>query len=287
LQPIVEKESNNRRIGLIAGGGQFPIIFSKAAKSKGFSVFAVAYHEETDPNLANYVDGIQWMYVGQVKKLLKYFNENSVFEAVMMGAVKKIRMFSNFRPDAKVIAAIAKIKHTHDDALLRGFAQMLEEAGIQVRAATFLLPSLLAEEGLWTKKKPSKTKWDDIYLGWKIAKEIGRLDIGQCVVTGGGSVLAVEAIDGTDATIKRGGQLGQGNAVVVKVCKPNQDQRFDVPAIGTQTIKTMNENGVNVLAIEAGKAVVFDKDEMIAHANKAGISIVVLSNDSLKEKIRI
>jgi DUF1009 family protein len=272
------------RIGLIAGGGQFPIIFSKAAKSKGFEVFAAAYHKETDPTLEEYVERIQWFYLGQVKRLLKYFKENSVKEAVMMGAVKKIRMFSNFRPDSKAISVIAGVKHTHDDELLGAFARLLEEEGIKVRAATFLLPSLLAQEGCWTKKKPSNSEWNDIQLGWRLAKEVGRLDIGQCVVVGGGSVLAVEAIDGTDATIKRGGELGRGNAVVIKVCKPNQDQRFDIPATGVQTINTMHEYGAKVLAIEAGKAVVFDKDEMIHHANKYGISIVVLHNDKINEK---
>ena len=275
------------RIGLIAGGGQFPIIFSKAAKSKGFEVFAVAYHKETDPILADYVDGIQWLYLGQVKRLLKYFKENSVNEAVMMGAVKKIRMFSNARPDSKVISALARIKHTHDDELLSAFARMLEEEGIRVRAATFLLPSILAQEGCWTKKKPSKSEEIDINLGWYLAKEVGRLDIGQCVVVRGGSVLAVEAIDGTDATIKRGGELGKGNAVVVKVCKPNQDQRFDIPAIAIQTIKTMHEYGVNVLAIEAAKAVVFDRDEMISTANKYKISIVALDNDKINKKNQV
>ena len=202
----------------------------------------------------------------------------------MMGAVKKIRMFSNFRPDLKAVSALAKIEHTHDDGVLSAFARMLEKEGIKVRAATFLLPSLLAQEGCWTKKKPSKSEWNDIHLGWHLAKEVGRLDIGQCVVVGGGSVLAVEAIDGTDATIKRGGELGKDTAVVIKVCKPNQDQRFDIPAIGAQTIKIMHDYGVNVLAIEAGKAVVFDRDEMIHHANEFGISIVALKSDTMKEK---
>jgi len=275
------------RIGLIAGGGQFPIIFSKAAKSKGFEVFAVAYHKETDPRLEEYVDGIQWLYLGQVKRLLKYFKENLVHEAVMMGAVKKIRMFSNFRPDAKAIAVLAGIKHTHDDELLSAFARLLEEEGIKVRAATFLLPSLLAQEGCWTKRKPSRSEWNDIQLGWHLAKEVGRLDIGQCVLIGGGSVLAVEAIDGTDATIKRGGELARGNAVVVKVCKPNQDQRFDIPAIGAQTIETMHDHGANVLVIEAGKAVVFDRDEMIRKADSYGISIMALNSDSLKRNGRL
>jgi DUF1009 family protein len=274
----------NMRIGLIAGGGQFPIIFSRTAKSKGFEVYAAAYHKETDPILAEYVDGIRWFYLGQVKRLIKYFKENSVNEAVMMGTVKKIRMFSNFRPDSKVILELSKIKHTHDDHVLSAFAAFLEDEGIKVRPATFLLPSLIAQEGCWTKRKPSKSEWNDIHIGWHIAKEIGRLDIGQCVVVGGGSVLAVEAIDGTDETIQRGGKLGFGNAVVIKVCKPNQDQRFDIPATGVQTIKTMHQFNVNALAIEAGKAVVFDRDEMINHANRYGISIISLKSSDVIEK---
>lgn len=267
------------RIGLIAGGGQFPIIFSKAAKLKGFNIFAVAYHKETDPLLAEYVDGIEWLYLGQVKRLINYFKGNAVDEAVMMGAVKKVNIFSNFRPDAKTISVLARIKHTHDDALLSAFAGILEDEGIKIRSATFLLPSLLAEKGCWTKRKPAASEWNDIHLGWDLAKEIGRLDIGQCIVLGGGSVLAVEAVDGTDATIRRGGELGRGNAIVVKVCKPHQDQRFDIPAIGAQTIRTMNESGAKVLVIEAGKAIVFDRDEMIDRANRFGISIVALDKD--------
>jgi DUF1009 family protein len=159
---------------------------------------------------------------------------------------------------------------------LRGFVKVLEKEGIQIKPSTFLIPELLAETGCWTKRKPSRSDKNDIELGWKLAKEIGRLDIGQCIVVGGGSVLAVEAIDGTDATIKRGGRLGKGAAVVVKVCKPHQDTRFDIPAVGAQTIRTMHEAGARVLGIEAGKAVVFDKKEMIDLADEVGITIVAL-----------
>jgi hypothetical protein len=141
-----------------------------------------------------------------------------------------------------------------------------------------LLPDILAKQGCWTKRKPNKAETTDIKLGWKLAKEIGRLDIGQCVVVGGGSVLAIEAIDGTDATIERGGKLAKKMASVVKVCKPNQDIRFDIPAIGIQTIKTMHRVEAGALAIEAGKAVVFDRDEMIKLANEYGISIVALTD---------
>lgn len=265
------------RIGLIAGSGQFPIIFSKKAKSKGFSVYAAAFLNETDKSLEGHVDEIEWMHLGQLKQLINFFKKHNVTEAVMMGAIRKTRMFSDVKPDIKALSLFAGMLHTHDDGILSAFAGTLEKEGIKIRASTFLLPDILAQEGCWTKQKPSKSEKADIDLGWKYAKEIGRLDIGQCVVMAGGSVLAVEAIDGTDATIKRGGELGNGTAVVVKVCKPNQDVRFDMPAIGAQTIRIMHEAGAKALAIEAGKAVVFDREEMIAMANKFGIAIVAIN----------
>jgi len=262
------------RIGLIAGSGQFPLIFSKAAKTKGFEVFAVAYFNETDPELKEYVDGIKWIHLGQVRRLLNFFKKNKISEAVMLGAIKKTRLFTDVKPDTKIISLIAKMRHTHDDRLLSAFARLLEEEGVRIQSSTFLLPHLLAPEGCWTKRKPTKSEKADIDLGWHLAKEIGRLDIGQCIVVGGGTVLAIEAIEGTDATIKRGGELGNGMAVVVKVCKPNQDTRFDIPAVGVRTIRTMVDSGARALAIEAGGAVVFDRAEMVAFANRHKISIV-------------
>lgn len=267
-----------KRIGLIAGSGQFPIIFSKAAKSRGFSVYSVAYLNETDPRLEDDVDAIEWIHLGQVKRLIKFFHKNNINEAVMMGAITKTKMFSDVKPDTKAIALVASLRHTHDDGLLRAFARLLEKEGIQIRPSTFLLPDLLAPKGCWTKRKPTRSEKSDIEIGWKVAKEIGRLDIGQCVVVCGGSILAVEAIDGTDATIKRGGKLAQGEVVVVKVCKPNQDIRFDIPAVGSQTITVMQEAGARVLIIEAGKAVVFDRQAMIARADRLGMSIVAQDN---------
>jgi DUF1009 family protein len=266
------------RIGLIAGSGQFPIIFSKKAKSKGFSVYAAAYLNEADKSLEDNVDEIEWMHLGQLKRLINFFKKHNVSEAVMMGAIRKTRMFSDVKPDMKAISLFAGMRHTHDDGLLSAFARTLEKEGIKIRSSTFLLPDLLAKEGCWTKRKPNKSEKADIELGWKYAKAIGRLDIGQCIVIGSRSVLAVEAIDGTDATIKRGGKLGEGNAVVVKVCKPDQDVRFDIPAVGAKTIETMHEVDAKILAIEAGKAVVFDREEMIALANKFGIAIVAINN---------
>ena len=264
------------RIGLIAGNGQFPIIFCKKAKEAGFKVYAAAYRQEADPEIAAHVNEIEWFHVGQVSRLIKYFKKHRIDQAVMLGGVKKTNIFKDLKPDIKAISLIAGLRHTHDDGILRAFAGLLEKNGIAVKSSTFLLPDLLAPEGCWTRRKPSRGEMAEIGLGWKVAKEIGRLDIGQCVVAGGGSILAVEAVDGTDATIKRGGGLSRGNAVVVKVCKPAQDERFDVPAIGVDTIRTMAEAGAHVLAIEAGKAIVFDRAEMIRLADRHDITIVAL-----------
>jgi DUF1009 family protein len=264
------------RIGLIAGSGQFPILFAKAAREKGLPIYAVAYKEEADPALDEYTEALEWLYLGQLNRLIKFFQRHRVSQAVMMGAVRKTRMFTNVRPDIRALALFSKLRHTHDDALLREFADLLEKEGIQIKPSTMLLPDLLAPPGVWTRRKPSKSERRDIDTGWRIAKEIGRLDIGQCVVIKNGSILAVEAIDGTDATIQRGGVLANGEAVVVKVCKPHQDLRFDVPAVGLQTIETMHAAGARTLVIEAGKAVVFDRPALIERADAYKIAVVAL-----------
>lgn len=266
--------TGKKKIGIIAGSGQFPIIFAKAAREAGYTIYAVAHRNETDPILEEHVDVIEWLHLGQVGRLIKFFKKNRVQQAVMMGAIRKTQIFKDIRPDMKAIAMAAKLYHTLDDNILRSFADALEKEGVQIKSSTFLVPHLLAREGCWTRRNFSKAEQADIDLGWRIAKEIGRLDIGQCIVIGGGSVLAVEAIEGTDATIRRGGGLGNGNAVVVKVCKPNQDTRFDIPAIGAETIKVMHTAKATALALEAGGAVVFDRQEMIDLADSHGIAIV-------------
>jgi UDP-2,3-diacylglucosamine hydrolase len=263
-----------KKIGIIAGGGQFPVIFSEAAKSKGFEVYAAAHFNETDPQLENHVHSITWIHPGQLKRIIKFFKKDGVTEAVMMGSIAKPKLFKTFRPDTKAISLIAGMRHTHDDGILRALADLFKKEGITIEASTNMLPDILAKKGCWTKRKPTRAEKKDIVFGWDIAKEIGRLDIGQCVVTGGGSILAVEAVDGTDATIKRGGSLGDGTAIVVKVSKPNQDLRFDMPAVGVRTIQIMDSVKARVLAVEAGKTIVFEKDKMVELADKCGISIV-------------
>lgn len=271
-----EAAASRRRVGLIAGGGQFPLLFSKRALARGYALYTVAHLRESDPALADYAEAVQWVHLGQVKRILRFFKRHGVEEAVMMGTIQKTRMFTDVRPDTKAIALVGAMASTHDDGVLGAFARLMENEGIRIRPAVFLLPEMVSPEGCWTRRKPNRAEMADIRFGWSVAKEIGRLDIGQCVVVAGGSVTAVEAIDGTDATILRGGRLARTGAVVVKTCKPTQDTRFDMPAVGVQTVRTMAEAGARVLALEAGKSVVFDREEMIAEADRLKIAVVAL-----------
>lgn len=267
--------SEEKKIGLIAGNGPFPVIFAKKAAQKGWTVFASGYENETDPVLSDHVAAMQTIHIGQVKRLIRFFKDHGINGAIILGGIGKPAAFSDIKPDLKALSLLAGMrKNTGDDRVLRAFASLLENEGIKILPSTFLLPEILAPEGCWTRRKPTKTERLDIDLGWKVAKAVGRLDIGQCVVVGRGSVLAVEAIDGTDSTIRRGGDLGKGVAVVVKVCKPTQDFRFDVPAVGVGTITRMKEAKVSALCVEAGKTVVFERDEMINAADQFGIAII-------------
>ncbi|MEE8541238.1 MAG: UDP-2,3-diacylglucosamine diphosphatase LpxI [Desulfobacterales bacterium] len=267
----------NSKIGLIAGSGQFPIIFSKEAKSNGLAVYAIAYINEADERLEDYVEAIDWVYIGQVERLIQFFKKNQITQAAMMGGIRKAEAYAELHLDAKGLELLARVPNTQDDGLLRAFAGALEDEGIRIQEATSLLSHLLASEGCWTKRRATPTELKDIDFGWQIAKDIGRLDIGQCVVVCAGSVLAVEAIDGTDATIRRGGRLGDGKAVVVKVCKPKQDTRFDIPAVGVGTIEAMQAVGAKVLAIETGKTVVFDRQAMINLADQFDMTVIALT----------
>ncbi len=270
------------RIGLIAGGGQFPVLFSKKAVEKGYKVFAIGFNSETDKILETHVEKFKWIYLGQVSKLIKFFRQHDISEAVMLGGIKKTNIFKDIRPDFKALSFIAKTARTHDDSVLTSFADLLSKEGIKILPSTFLLPELISPKGCWTKRKPDKVEKKDIFTGWKIAKEIGRLDIGQCIVISNGTVLAVEAIDGTDATIKRGALLShQNGAVVIKLSKPSQDLRFDLPSSGCGTIDGMHKSGATILVLEAEKSLAFDRKEMIILANKYNISIIGFTDDDI------
>jgi DUF1009 family protein len=266
------------KIGLIAGNGNFPIAFARAARLKGMQVVAVAHEGETLPELANLVDVIFWVKVGQLGKIIQLFKQEGVVDVLMAGGIKKTRFFGNTMPDLRGMAMLAKMVHKKDDSLLRAVADELKSEGIIVRESTLYLDSIVAQKGILTKRKPAKPERQDIEFGWQMAKEIGRLDIGQTVVLKDQVILAVEAIEGTDEAIRRGGVLcGQG-AVVVKVCKPQQDLRFDLPAIGTQTIRSMAEVKASCLAIEAGKTIILERETVVHDADRADITIIAVED---------
>ncbi|MGH7206517.1 MAG: LpxI family protein [Nitrospiraceae bacterium] len=267
------------RIGLIAGNGRFPIIFAENAKRLGYAVSAVAHIGETEPELERYVERIHWIEIGQFNKLIQALKGDGVRQAVMLGGIKKTHVFTTVRPDLRALAVASRLKQLKDDAILREVATELENEGIQIRESTFGLRGILVEEGSLTKRSPSKKEWEDIRYGWEMALEIGRLDIGQCVVVKDRVVVAVEAVEGTDETIRRGGVLAREGAVVVKRSKPQQDLRFDLPVVGPTTVEVMSSVKATVLALEADRGVLLDREETLRKAEQAGIAIVGLPGD--------
>ncbi len=275
-----------RKLGLIAGNGKFPLIFAEQAKREGVSLVTVAHRGETLEEIEKAADGVTWVYVGELGKIIRTFKQAGVEEAVMAGGIKKIKLFSNFRPDLRGAAFLARVRSREDDQLLRGVAAELERDGIRVVESTLFLSRIIPQEGALTRRSPTKEEWEDIRLGFETAKEVGRLGIGQCVVVKRGVVLAVEAAEGTDAAIRRGGELGKDGFVAVKVSKPQQDLRFDVPAVGLETIRTLAGLKGAVLAVEAGKTILLEQEQLIEEADRGGIAVVAVSGKLLGEKIK-
>jgi DUF1009 family protein len=270
----VNQSEDGKRIGLIAGDGRFPIIFADNVRRLGFTVSAIAHVGTTLPELESYVEHIHWLKIGQFGKALAALKQDGVGQAVMLGGIKKTNVFTTLRPDLRALAIFSRLKHWKDDAILRAVAGELEREGIEILDSTFGLQDILAEEGYLTARKPSQKEEEDIQLGWETLETLGKLDIGQCVVVKNRVIVSVEAVEGTDEAITRGGNLGGKGAVVIKRTKPQQDLRFDLPAIGPQTIQTMVSVHATVLAIEAGRTVIIDRDDVLSQANDAGISIV-------------
>jgi DUF1009 family protein len=268
-----------RTIGLIAGASQFPILFARAARVQGYRVVAVAHRGETLPELAQEVDEITWVHLGQLGKLIKALQKGGASQAVMCGGVTKTRMFNDVKPDLKALALVGKLRHMADDGILRTLAQILAEEGVTILPSYEPIPDLLASPGQYTRRRLSEDELASAKVGWKVAGELGRLDIGQAVVLKGRAVVAVEAIEGTDACIRRGGELAGGEAVLVKRCKPSQDRRFDLPSVGAGTVDTMIHAGCSALVIEAASTLVFDRQEMVRRAEKAGICIAAWTEE--------
>ncbi len=269
------------KVGLIAGKGQFPLLFAQAAKRRGVAVMAVAHRGETDPRLEALVDRLNWVYVGQLGKIIRLLKAAGVHQAVMAGGISRGRLFSQFRPDLKALSLVRRVGGGRDDRLLRAVAAELEAEGIAIAPSTLFLDDLLATKGLLSRRPPTPEEVLDLEFGFQVAKEIGRLDLGQCVVVRRQVVVAVETVEGTDETIRRGGRLAGPGTVVVKVSKPDQDLRFDVPAVGRDTLAVMREVKAAVLAVEAGKTLIFDQDEMLKLANQAKIAVVGLEAASV------
>jgi len=263
-----------RRVGLIAGNGVFPVLFARGARKAGLEVVAAALRGEADPQLEGEVDELFWVYIGQIGKAASQFKARGVREAAFAGGVGKLKAFRNARPDLTMLRAVARLRHFKDDALLRSIAQGFEERGVRIIPSTRYLAEVLAAAGSLSTRKPSASEERDIVLGRQVAEAIGRADVGQTVVVKGGHVIAVEAAEGTDACIRRAGELAGAGIVVVKRCKPDQDERFDLPAVGPKTVEVLARVEGAVLCIEAGRTVVLEAERVRAIADEAGIAVV-------------
>ncbi len=248
-------------IGLIAGNGRFPLIFAETAKREGVRVVAVAHRGETDEAIDAVADTVTWVRVGELGKMIRAFRDGGVRRAVMAGGLSKAGVFRGGRPDFRGAMFLARLRSLRDDALLRGVAGGARERRHRDRAVDDVPGEHRRARRRARASCAERRQWADIAYGFRAAKEIGRFDIGQSVVVRGGVVLAVEGIEGTDACIRRGGELGRGGVVVVKVCKPGQDLRFDVPAVGPRTIETMAAASARVLALEAGRTILLDRED--------------------------
>jgi len=265
------------RIGIVAGNGKLPHIASAYAQKKAYEVYICAISGEADASLESCATKITWVKLGELKKLASFFLNYDVLTVCFAGKITKLSIFSgHVKPDLDMVLLFAKLKDKKDDTILGAICDYLVQKGISVIDSTTFLQDCMPGKGVLTKKKPSKQYQDDITFGWTLAKESARLDIGQSVVVKDKAVLAIEAIEGTDEAIKRGGKLGYGNVVVVKVAKPQQDMRFDVPTIGPTTIESMVEANACVLAYEAEKTLFVDYDDVIRIANKYHLVIIGL-----------
>lgn len=268
-----------KKLGLIAGKGELPMAVADEAKTQGYMVIAIGLEPLADTSLSSHVDQMHWVNIGKFGKLIDTLKKYEVQEAVMAGKVSKTLLYRNkITPDLRAVKLLMSLKDRSDDSVLLSIADELAREGITLLDILRFSSTLLASEGVLTKDVPSDQEWRDIAFGWKIAKEMGRLDIGQTVVVKNQAVMAIEAIEGTDEAIKRGGTLAGKDAVVVKVSKPNQDMRFDVPVIGLDTIKAMKSVHARVLAVEADRCLVLNRNVILHEAKKAGITVVGYTN---------
>ena len=261
-------------LGIIAGNGVYPRLLADGARGAGVEkIVAAAFTDETDPVLERHVNVLEWMRVGQLGRLLKVFRSQDIHHAIMAGQIAPKNLF-DLRPDLKALMLLGKLKERNAESIFAAIADELVKIDIDLLPATTFLEDSLAQPGVIAGPKLSPRQEHDVELGWNVAKEIARLDIGQTIVIKNGTIVAVEALEGTNEAIKRGGTLAGEGAVMVKVSKPNQDMRFDVPVIGVETVRIAVESGVRVIAVEAGKTLLLERDAVIALANDSNMSVV-------------
>lgn len=308
------------RYGLIAGNGKFPLLVAEGARRAGDSLAVAAIYEETDPIIERLADRVEWVGIGQLGKMIRFFKDEGVEKAIMAGQVRHVQIFSRAVPDARMLKLLLKLPRRNTDSLIGAIAEELRSEGIELLDSTYFLQDYLPQVGTLTKRGPEAREQADIEYAMEIAREIARLDLGQTIVVRSKACVAIEAMEGTDATIRRAGQvtregpeapalrevvedspktgateregglvrglsdllrgkranLAGGRLTVVKLAKPGQDMRFDVPVTGVPTIETMIEAGATCLCISAGKTLMFDRDEMLALANEHKIAIVAV-----------
>jgi UDP-2,3-diacylglucosamine hydrolase len=267
------------KLGLIAGNGRFPFLVLDAARGAGHDVTVIALQEETFPDLADAAArppaaAMHWISLGQLGKCIKLLKDAGVTQAVMAGQVKHTKLFADIVPDMTFLGVLMRLKAKNTDAVISGVADVLRDHGITLVDSTALLAPLLAREGVLTARAPDAGQQADLEFGYRVADAIARLDIGQTIAVKSAAVVAVEAMEGTDAVIARAGQLAGSGVRVVKVAKPNQDMRFDVPVVGVSTIHAMQAAGADTLSVDAGKTLMIDGDAIIRAADDAGICIV-------------
>ena len=279
------------KLGLIAGNGRFPFLILDAARAQGFAVTVAAIREETDPEINHRAAAdekiiVHWLSLGELSRLIEVFHKEGVSMAVMAGQVKHKQIFSSIRPDWRLAKLLLNLRTRNTDMLLGAVAKVLADEGIELISSTSFLEPLLAQESVLSERAPTDEERKNIDYGMSVAKALAGFDIGQTVVVAAQACVAVEAMEGTDATIDRAGKLMQSmeeeastldrRLTVIKVAKPNQDMRFDVPVIGIRTIETMMQAGAGCLSVEAGRTLLFDREMLLMKANQAGIAIVAV-----------
>jgi DUF1009 family protein len=281
-------EASSNPLGLIAGNGRFPFLLLEAARARGLSVVVAAIKEETEPemdSIASKDSGVivHWLSLGELSKLIETFQAAGVKQAVMAGQVKHKQIFSSIRPDWRLAKLLMSLRTKNTDMLLGAVAKVLGDEGIELISSTAYLEPLLAKAGVLTARKPDEDELKDIAYGRSVAAGVAGFDLGQTVVIASQACVAVEAMEGTDATIERAGKLmrtleGEASTLerrltVVKIAKPKQDMRFDVPVVGVATIETMQRAGATCLSLEAGRTLIFDREAVVKAADAAGIAI--------------